>query len=119
MISVSLAASCLSMANISSCLRMALAFSTPASSAKLNSSVGVLTLRSCSFISLTTSCITKSPDGLRAEGGGKRESRGAGKEEGGCRTAFRKVMAGSARLAGAHEPHPLADVRRQMVTEHV
>ena len=41
MISVSLAASCLRMANICSCLRMELAFSTPTSSAKLKSSVGV------------------------------------------------------------------------------
>src|SRR4029450_4191051 len=70
MISVSLEASCLRMANISSCLRMALAFSTPVSSAKLSSSVGDLTLRSCSFISLTTSCIRYSPDGLPLGWGG-------------------------------------------------
>ena len=36
---------------MSSCLRMALAFSTATSSAKLKSSVGDLVLRSCSFIS--------------------------------------------------------------------
>ena len=36
---------------MSSCLRMALAFSTSTSSAKLNSSVGDLVFRSCSFIS--------------------------------------------------------------------
>src|SRR4029079_9636868 len=44
-------ANCLRMANMSSCLRMALAFSTATSSAKLNSSVGDFDLRSCSFIS--------------------------------------------------------------------
>ena len=54
---VACAASCFRMANISSCLRMALAFSTATSSAKLNSSVGDLALRSCSFISLTMSCM--------------------------------------------------------------
>ena len=36
---------------MSSCLRMALAFSTATSSAKLNSSVGDLVFKSCSFIS--------------------------------------------------------------------
>ena len=39
-------ASCLRMANISSCLRMVLAFSTPFSSANETSSAGVLDLRS-------------------------------------------------------------------------
>ncbi len=46
-----LVASCLRMANISSCLRMVLAFSTSCSSAKERSSAGVLDLRSWSFIS--------------------------------------------------------------------
>ena len=36
---------------MSSCLRMALAFSTATSSAKLKSSVGDLVFKSCSFIS--------------------------------------------------------------------
>src|ERR1700749_2907297 len=49
--SVSAAASCLRMANISSCLRMVLAFSTPFSSANETSSAGVLDLRSWSLIS--------------------------------------------------------------------
>src|SRR5215831_20084217 len=56
-----------------------------------------------------------------------RENRARGrKEEGGCRTAFRKVVALSARLVGAHEPirmprpgsgwrpHTYSKVRRQM-----
>src|SRR5262245_39644863 len=51
MMSTSLVASCLRMANISSCLRMVLAFSISCSSAKARSSGGVLDLRSCSFIS--------------------------------------------------------------------
>src|SRR5579859_951237 len=49
--SVSAIASCLRIANISSCLRMVLAFSTPFSSANETSSAGVLDLRSWSFIS--------------------------------------------------------------------
>src|SRR5262245_22468685 len=49
--STSRAANCFRIANMSSCLRMALAFSTATSSAKLRSSVGDLVLRSCSFIS--------------------------------------------------------------------
>src|ERR1700751_4294098 len=49
--SVSAAASCLRIANISSCLRMVLAFSTPFSSANETSSAGVLDLRSWSLIS--------------------------------------------------------------------
>src|SRR5215475_4276170 len=51
MMSTSLVASCFRMANISSCLRMVLAFSTWCSSAKASNSVGDLTLRSWSFIS--------------------------------------------------------------------
>src|SRR3979411_2325629 len=51
MISVSRIESCLRMPNISSCLRMVLAFSTSSSSAKDTSSAGVLALRSWSFIS--------------------------------------------------------------------
>src|SRR5215216_1344636 len=51
MMSTSFCASCLRMANISSCLRMVLAFSTSCSSAKPSSSVGDLDLRSWSFIS--------------------------------------------------------------------
>src|SRR5712691_12105686 len=51
MISVSRTASCLRMPNISSCLRMVLAFSTSSSSANDTSSAGVLALRSWSFIS--------------------------------------------------------------------
>src|SRR5437764_1287228 len=51
MMSISLAASCLRIANICSCLRMVEAFSTACSSAKASSSVGVLDLRSWSFIS--------------------------------------------------------------------
>src|SRR5262249_20850988 len=51
MMSTSLVASCLRMANISSCLRIVLAFSTWCSSAKASNSVGDLTLRSWSFIS--------------------------------------------------------------------
>src|SRR5690242_15871827 len=49
--SVSAIASCFRMANISSCLRMVLAFSTPFSSAKETSSAGVFDLRSWSLIS--------------------------------------------------------------------
>src|SRR5260221_14093700 len=49
--SISWIASCLRMANISSCLRMVLAFSTPFSSANETSSAGVFALRSWSFIS--------------------------------------------------------------------
>src|SRR5262245_64922401 len=51
MMSISLVASCLRMANISSCLRMVLAFSISCSSAKAKSSGGVLDFRSCNFIS--------------------------------------------------------------------
>ena len=51
MMSISWVASCLRIANISSCLRMVLAFSTSCSSAKDTSSAGVLDLRSWSFIS--------------------------------------------------------------------
>src|SRR5215813_4996662 len=51
MISTSWVASCLRIANISSCLRMVLAFSTWCSSANATSSAGVLDLRSWSFIS--------------------------------------------------------------------
>src|ERR1700742_4123357 len=51
MMSTSLAASCLRIANICSCLRMVEAFSTACSSAKARSSVGDLDLRSWSFIS--------------------------------------------------------------------
>src|SRR5579872_2688743 len=50
-ISVSRAESCLRMPNISSCLRIVLAFSTSSSSANETSSAGVLDLRSWSFIS--------------------------------------------------------------------
>ena len=46
MISVSRCESCLRIANMSSCLRMVLAFSTSNSSAKVMSSVGVFDLRS-------------------------------------------------------------------------
>src|ERR1700760_1029056 len=49
--SVSAAARFLRMANISSCLRMVLAFSTPFSSANETSSAGVFDLRSWSLIS--------------------------------------------------------------------
>src|SRR3977135_376072 len=51
MISISLEASCLRIANINSCLRIVEAFSTVCSSAKASNSVGVLDLRSWSFIS--------------------------------------------------------------------
>src|SRR5512139_1499646 len=51
MISTSWVASCFRMANISSCLRMVLAFSTWCSSAKATSSGGVLDFKSWSFIS--------------------------------------------------------------------
>src|SRR3954454_8915779 len=51
MMSVSWIASCFRMANISSCLRMVLAFSTPFSSANETSSAGVFDLRSWRFIS--------------------------------------------------------------------
>src|SRR6516165_8246453 len=49
--SISFWASCLRIANISSCLRMVEAFSTLCSSAKPSNSVGDLDLRSWSFIS--------------------------------------------------------------------
>src|SRR3984885_5541019 len=49
--SISWIASCLRMANISSCLRMVLAFSTPFSSANATSSAAVWALRSWSLIS--------------------------------------------------------------------
>src|SRR3982751_370076 len=51
MMSISWVASCLRIANISSCLRIVLAFSTLFSSAKATSSAAVLDLRSCSLIS--------------------------------------------------------------------
>src|ERR1700746_1779334 len=50
MMSTSRLASCLRIANISSCLRMVLAFSTSSSSAKVSSSVGVFDFKSWSFI---------------------------------------------------------------------
>ena len=58
MMSVFWLASCLRMANICSCLRMELALSTPISSAKLSSSVGVLLFKSWSFISLTGAIVS-------------------------------------------------------------
>src|SRR5215468_1806328 len=51
MMSTSRLASCLRIANISSCLRMVLAFSTSSSSANVRSSVGDLDFKSWSFIS--------------------------------------------------------------------
>src|SRR5690349_380896 len=47
---------------MSSCLRMALAFSTATSSAKLNSSVGDFVFKSCSFISCMR-CYSKTETG--------------------------------------------------------
>src|SRR2546423_11557738 len=112
MMSVSLAASCLRMANISSCLRMALAFSTPVSSAKLKSSVGDLTLRSCSFISLTTSCIRNSPDGLGAWGWDV-EMRGAGRKEGKAEWRSGRVTGPQGAPAAAEQATPARLGRRQ------
>src|SRR3954464_4198927 len=51
MMSTSFSASCLRIANISSCLRIVLAFSISCSSANARSSGGDLDFRSCSFIS--------------------------------------------------------------------
>src|SRR5215510_9007280 len=101
MISVSLAASCFKMANISSCLRMALAFSTPASSAKLSSSVGVLTLRSWSFISLTMSCMGKllrKGLALRRWENGKRRAR-----RGGVRKFIPEIVLALGGACASHE----------------
>src|SRR6185503_19090588 len=114
MMSVSLEASCLRMANISSCLRMALAFSTPVSSAKLKSSVGVLTLRSCSFISLTTSCIRNSPDGLALGWGGTTdEMRRAGRKEGNAEWRSGLVTGLQGAPAGAEKATPARLDRRR------
>src|ERR1041385_9229889 len=73
MMSISLAASCLRIANICSCLRMVEAFSTACSSAKASSSVGDLDLRSWSFISRMRVFLESSGGlkKLRREGGGR------------------------------------------------
>src|SRR6476659_10652145 len=75
MMSISLAASCLRMANICSCLRMVEAFSTACSSAKARSSVGDLDLRSWSFISRMRGLLRvvrrALRNGQRREGGGE------------------------------------------------
>src|SRR5258708_20744617 len=76
MMSISFAASCLRIANICSCLRMVEAFSTACSSAKASSSVGVLDLRSWSFISRMRGFPKSRP-------GGFEKDHNAGKGEGG------------------------------------
>src|SRR6201995_6181779 len=88
--SVSAAASCLRIANISSCLRMVLAFSTPFSSANETSSAGVLDLRSWSLISRIGVVLwrTFQREGVR---GGFRKS---GREKNGPQLKARKAPEG-------------------------
>src|SRR6476646_9462288 len=91
--SVSLAASCLRMANISSCLRRVLALSTSSCSANDKSSTGDFALRSCSFIS-----------GMDSESllGGEEERKGGTcRACGGRRTVARRVGAALLKEAGA------------------
>src|SRR3954464_9081860 len=103
MISTSLAASCLRIANICSCLRMVEAFSTACSSAKASSSVGDLDLRSWSFISRI--------GGFLESSGGLREKRNAGKGREESRRSGRGVSLGPDAVPGV-EPetrmHPPA-----------
>src|SRR5262249_46759218 len=113
-ISVSLAASCLRMANISSCLLMALAFSTPASSAKLSSAGAVLTLQSWSFISLTMSCMEKllrKGLALRWWENGKRRAK-----RGGVRKFIPEMSWPSVAHARLTKTPPARQVRRPTVT---
>src|SRR5215213_8417706 len=76
MMSTSLVASCLRIANICSCLRMVEAFSTACSSAKAKSSVGDLDLRSWSFISRMRGIPKSRPAGFEKDhSAGKGEGR--------------------------------------------
>src|ERR1700730_9337919 len=86
--SVSRIDSCLRMPNISSCLRMVLAFSTSSSSAKETSSAGVLALRSWSFISR----MRVSPVGM-AGGDGSKGNGWFGARRGGDRRSWERLQA--------------------------
>src|SRR5262252_3275422 len=76
MMSTSRLASCLRIANISSCLRMVLAFSTSSSSAKVRSSVGDLDFKSWSFISRMR-VVLVGPVGGREKGADRKGGREA------------------------------------------